>query len=234
MKRRLPLILLLLAGTLIDPLIPLIYSGEIAGRINVTKSLTRRRVTLSPYAQRGVALSLLPEAPLTAKDELSRVAIYLEGPGLKSAAPQTAQLDQRNRRFEPETVIIPVGSTVSFPNSDPIFHNVFSLSKPRAFDLGYYPAGQTRKLQFDKPGVIQVFCHLHPNMSAAIVITPNHWSTRPREDGTFLLESIPPGRYELVVWHKSAGFFRRRVDVKEATTASVDFEIPIRDSAVAP
>jgi plastocyanin len=235
MKRCLPAAkLLFLVSAVINPLIPFIYSGDITGRIKVTNGLTKKRVTLSPYAQRGGALPLLPEAPLAANDELSRVAIYLEGTGLKPAEPLVAQLDQRNRRFEPEVVIIPTGSTVSFPNSDPIFHNVFSLSKPRAFDLGYYPEGQTRKVQFDTPGIVQVFCHLHPNMSAAIVVTPSRWSTQPRNDGTFVLSSIPPGRYQLVVWHKSAGFFRRKVEVKDSTVVSLNFEIPVRDSSPEP
>jgi plastocyanin len=233
MKHPVPLALLLFAW-LINPLIPPIYSGEIIGRINVTKGLTKRRITLAPYAQRGVALPVLSETQMAAKDELSRVVIYLEGPGLKAGEPVAAQLDQRNRSFEPEIVVIPVGSTVSFPNSDPIFHNVFSLSKPKAFDLGYYPAGQARKLTFDKPGVIQVFCHLHSNMAAAIVVTPNAWSTRPWNDGTFALDSIPSGKYQLVVWHKSAGFFRRKIDVKDSGTEVLDFEIPVRESAVQP
>ena len=232
--KRASFLLLFLAGTLINPLISLSFSGAIAGRINVTKSLTKRRVTFSPYVQRGAALPLLPEVSLPVDDEFNRIAIYLEGPGLGPSAPLVAQLDQRNQRFEPEIVVIPVGSTVSFPNSDPIFHNVFSLSKPKAFDLGYYPAGQSRRLQFDRPGIIQVFCHLHPNMSAAIVVTPNQWSTRPRDDGTFVLSSIPPGKYQLVVWHKSAGFFRRKVEVKDGTAVSMDFEIPIRESSPEP
>jgi len=233
MKYRLPVLLLLLCAEFMNLLVRPTYSGEIVGRINVTKSLTRRRITLAPYA-RGVALPLVTETPLSAQDELHRVVIYLEGTGLKPAEPLSAQLDQRNRCFEPEIVVIPAGSTVSFPNFDPIFHNVFSLSKSRAFDLGYYPEGQTRKLTFDKPGIIQVFCHLHSNMTAAIVVTPNEWSTRPRDDGSFSLGPIPPGKYELVVWHKSAGFFQRKIDVKEARTEPVNFEIPIRESSVQP
>jgi len=206
-----------------------IFSGEITGRINITKSLTKRRVAPTPYAQRGVALPLLSQSPMAAKDELSRVVIYLEGPAVQPVVPMSAQLNQHNRSFEPEIVVVPVGSTVSFPNSDPIFHNVFSLSKPKSFDLGYYPEGQTRKVTFDKPGVIQVFCHLHSNMTAAIVVSPNEWSTRPRDDGTFSLDSVPPGKYQLVVWHKSAGFFQRKVEVKPNAAAVLDFEIPVRE-----
>jgi plastocyanin len=227
-------VLLALSVWLVSPLIQSVYSGEIVGRISITRSLTRRRVTLVPYAQRGVAMPVLPNSPVVPAEELNRVVIYLEGPGLKPGEPTTAQLDQRNRTFEPEIVVIPVGSTVSFPNSDPIFHNVFSLSKCKAFDLGYYPEGQTRKLIFDKPGVVQVFCHLHSNMAAAIVVTPNQWTSRPRDDGTFSLGPIPAGRYQLVVWHKSAGFFRRGIDVKEGQTEVLNFEIPVREPTAQP
>ena len=122
---------------------------------------------------------------------------------------------------------MPVGSTVSFPNSDPIFHNVFSLSKVKAFDLGYYPAGQTRTVRFDRAGIVQVFCHLHSNMSAAIVVVPNAWSTRPDRDGAYALRSIPRGRYRLIVWHKSAGFFEREIDLRAFDSLPVDFNIPL-------
>ena len=133
-------------------------------------------------------------------------------------------------RFDPEILVIPVGSTVSFPNGDPIFHNVFSLSKPKQFDLGYYPVGQSRTVKFDKAGVVQVYCHLHPQMSAAILIVDSSWYTQPDEDGTFPFLKIPAGTYELVAWHKSAGFFKRRVELSETGSIKVDLTIPLRDT----
>src|SRR5580704_1837619 len=129
--------------------------GSISGHVVITKVLTKKRVTLPSYDIRGVAVN--SESPNRsaiidpAGDELSRVIIYLEGPGLKSAAPERDKLTQKNRHFDPEIIVVPVGSTVSFPNEDPIFHNVFSLSKVRSFDLGYYPAGETRSVRFDRP-----------------------------------------------------------------------------------
>src|SRR5262249_34905130 len=117
-------------------------------------------------------------------------------------------------------------------NSDPIFHNVFSLSSTKSFDLGNYSAGQSRSVTFPKPGLVQLHCHLHPNMSGAILITPNSVFTQPDEDGEFSLSGLPIGRYQLVVWHKSAGFFRRSIEVRStATPVTVDFEIPLTDSA---
>ena len=120
------------------------------------------------------------------------LAIYLEGPAA-TVTPTNTKLIQQDMRFDPEILVIPVGSTVSFPNGDPIFHNVFSLSKPKQFDLGYYPVGQSRTVKFDKAGVVQVYCHLHPQMSAAILIVDSSWYTRPDEDGHLFLFQSPGG-----------------------------------------
>ena len=104
-------------------------------------------------------------------------------------------------------IVVPAGSTVSFPNLDPIFHNVFSLSKPKSFDLGNYPKDHTRTVTFPKPGIVIVGCHLHANMSAVIVVTPNRWSTTADAQGHFTLPAVPPGAYTVVAWHKSVGIF---------------------------
>jgi len=162
--------------------------------------------------------------------EWNDIAIFLEGQLPEPDRHIQAELKQEGQRFEPQLVIIPVGSTVSFPNADPIFHNVFSLSGAKRFDLGYYPAGQTRIVRFDQPGVVQVYCHLHPNMYAAIVVAPNRWYSRLNEDGNFSFHDVPPGTYQLVAWHINAGFFRREVQVQAATGKDVLVEIPIRDS----
>ena len=208
--------------------------AEIKGRVLVSKALTKKRVTMPSYQFRGAAVDALnaesPHNVAPVFDELSRVVVYLEAPELGPGTPITATLTQRNRQFDPEFVVIPVGSVVSFPNADPIFHNVFSLSKAKAFDLGYYPDGQTQFVRFDRSGVVQVYCHLHADMAAAILVVPTAFWTRPRPDGSFSLPGIPPGGYELVVWHRSAGFFQRRVTVKGDETLTVDLEIPLNAS----
>ena len=134
---------------------------------------------------------------------------------------------QQNRRFVPDTLVIPAGSTVSFPNLDPIFHNVFSLSRSASFDLGNYPKDQTRVVTFVKPGVIFVGCHLHPNMGAVIVVTPNSWCAMADRTGQFTLNRVPPGSYTVVAWHKAAGVFRQRIQVRDDRAAAVQFVIPL-------
>ncbi len=102
-------------------------------------------------------------------------------------------LNQQGSRFDPELIVVPTGSTIQFPNLDPIFHNVFSLSKARKFDLGYYPEGQSRSVKFNDAGVVQVYCHIHANMYAAIVVTDSPWYVKPEADGSFSFSNVPAG-----------------------------------------
>jgi plastocyanin len=210
----------------------LLQAGDIEGTIIVQHKLTKRKVTSSAdLYHRGPSVELGSDRvqdPLAF--ERSHVVVYVEG-NLPSKAVST-ELSQEDRRFSPDLVVVPAGSTVSFPNMDPIFHNVFSLSKPKSFDLGNYPKGHTRTVVFTKPGIVFVDCHLHPNMSAVIVVTPNSWSTKVDASGSFVLPKLPPGTYTVVAWHKSAGFFRKSVRVTETGSASVEFTIPISEDSV--
>jgi plastocyanin len=213
-------------------------SGVIAGRVVITKALTRKRVSMPAYNMRGVSLATPDSATVAGAtsglDEFSRVVVYLEGPGLAAGKPTTVTLTQKDRHFDPEVVVVPVGSTVSFPNDDPIFHNVFSLSKVKSFDLGYYPAGQTRLVRFSQPGVVQVYCHLHADMSAAVLALDTDKWTRPDEAGSFSFRDLPAGTYELVAWHRSAGFFRRKITIRSGETLPVNFTIPLHTEDAGP
>ena len=211
-------------------------SQEITGTILIKKKLTKPSVTaeVSMY-QRGTSVELgkdNPQDPLAF--ERSRVVVYLEGPASSPAGPPRAAtfaMQQLNRRFSPDLLVIPAGTTVSFPNMDPIFHNVFSLSKPKTFDLGSYVKGDSRNVLMAKPGVVYVYCHLHPNMEATIVVTPNRWFARSDADGQFRIPNVPPGQYTVVAWHKAAGFFRKYIIVEPSRNAVVDFFIPLPDDS---
>ncbi|MEX2260421.1 MAG: carboxypeptidase regulatory-like domain-containing protein [Bryobacteraceae bacterium] len=210
-----------------------IRAADIEGMIVVKHKLTKPKVTASAssYA-RGAAVELGSggqEDPLAF--ERTRVAIYLEGD--LPSKPVAATMEQKNRQFLPDTVVIPAGSTVSFPNLDAIFHNVFSLSKPKTFDLGNYSRDHTRTVTFPKPGIVFVHCHLHPNMAAAIVVSPNGWNAKADAAGRFTLRSVPQGRYTVVAWHKAAGFFRQTVQVRENRGATVEFLIPLDEDGIA-
>jgi plastocyanin len=208
-------------------------AADLNGTVVIEKKLTRRNVTATaPAYQRGAPVVLgtkLGPADDPLAFERSHVVVYLEGMG-PTAPNRTASLEQRidqqDRQFVPDLVVAPVGSTVSFPNMDAIFHNVFSLSKPKSFDLGNYPKGQTRTVVFPAAGIVYVYCHLHPNMTASIVITPNRWAAKVDEDGRFLVPDVPPGKYTAVAWHKAAGFFRQTIVVAEGAAPPLRFVIP--------
>ncbi|MGH9347934.1 MAG: cupredoxin domain-containing protein [Vicinamibacterales bacterium] len=125
---------------------------------------------------------------------------------IDSAPPRTAgrlTLAQRNKTFLPHVLAVPVGSTVAFPNNDQIFHNVFSLAGPQPFDLGLYRAGATRERRFTRPGRYRVFCNIHPQMTALVIVVPTPHTATVGADGRFVLD-LPPGRYRVTALSERA------------------------------
>ncbi len=207
---------------------------DITGTILIKKKLTNQRGTpTDSIYQRGAAVQLGKDAVEDPLDfERSRVVIYLEGlepADSKLANSVNFKIAQIDRRFTPDLLVVPIGSKVSFPNMDPIFHNIFSLSKPKSFDLGSYDKGESREVAFPKPGIVDIYCHLHPNMESTVVVTPNRWYARSDRSGQFQIHDVPPGKYTIVAWHKSAGFFRKSIVVEAGHGAVADFFIPIGD-----
>ena len=111
-------------------------------------------------------------------------------------APRRFTLSQKNKTFQPRVLAVPLGSTVDFPNNDPIYHNVFSLSGPQPFDLGLYRAGETRPRTFTSPGTYRIFCNIHPQMTAIVVVAPSAFTAVAAPDGRFTMD-LPPGRFRL-------------------------------------
>jgi plastocyanin len=142
-----------------------------------------------------------------AKDA-SNAVIWLTPVGGSSETPhqeasKIPQLVQKNKSFHPSLLVVPVGGKVEFPNQDPIFHNVFSLFEGKRFDLGLYESGTTRFVQFDKPGISYIFCNIHAQMSAVIIAvnTPYYGISDAR--GEITIANVPPGRYDVQVFHTS-------------------------------
>ena len=206
----------------------LLAAADVRGTISINRKLTHRTVTApAGLYQHGAAVDLgrdREEDPIAF--ERSHVAVYLEAALSPSTGSGEPQMEQRERQFAPDLLVIPRGATVSFPNFDPIFHNVFSLSKAKSFDLGNYAKGDTRRVTFSSPGLVAVYCHLHPNMSATIVVAPSAFATRADRDGNFVLKDVPPGTYTLVAWHKSAGTFHKSVVQTAAGASEVNFVLP--------
>jgi hypothetical protein len=131
--------------------------------------------------------------------------------------------------------VLPVlrGSTVRFPNEDPVFHNVFSLSRVRSFDLGRYPKGASKSVRFERAGIVQVFCHIHTDMSAVVLVLENPFFTVPAR-GHYAIEGVPPGDYRVVAWHERIKPLEYRVHVEAGKTAVLDLNIPLPPEARRP
>ena len=112
------------------------------------------------------------------------------------------RLVQRNKSFEPHVLVVPVGSSVEFPNRDPFFHNVFSLFEGKRFDLGLYEAGSTRNVVFDKPGISYIFCNIHSEMSAVVIAVSSSYYGISDGRGRVAIPHVPPGRYTLRIWYE--------------------------------
>ncbi len=184
--------------------------GAIEGRVTILRDL-------SASLRRPNVADLGMPRPADPPDR-RRSVVYLETAPLgafEEAEKPRAVLDQRNQSFAPYVLAIPAGTTVDFPNNDGTYHNVFSLSKARRFDLGRYPRGQSRSVRFDRPGVVRVFCEIHSHMSAFILVFAHRYFSMTDDEGRFRIEGLPPGRYTVVVWNDGEDRERREVHVPE-------------------
>jgi plastocyanin len=128
-----------------------------------------------------------------------------------------ARMDQRNETFMPHVLAIVAGTTVDFPNNDVTYHNVFSLSKAKPFDLGRYAAGRSESMRFERPGIVRVFCEIHSHMSAFILVFAHRYFAVTEDDGRYRLDNVPPGTYTVIAWHESAPPESRRIIVGDTT-----------------
>jgi plastocyanin len=156
-----------------------------------------------------------------------RAVIYLESESIKAQTfvPPAAHpiLDQKDLTFYPQVLPIIVGTTVDFPNRDNLFHNVFSYSQPKEFDLGRYPTGTMKSVRFDKPGVVRVYCDIHSHMNATILILENPYFAVPDEQGSYTIKNVPAGTYTVKFWCGRELAGSQSVTVKGGDAANVNF-----------
>src|SRR5215813_1133297 len=173
-----------------------------------------------------VAVQHNPEsAKRNGKVDNSNVVIWLEpkdvGGNMHSPGRLQWRLVQKNKQFVPALLVVPVGSSVEFPNQDPFFHNVFSLFDGKRFDLALYQAGTSRGVRFDREGVSYIFCNIHPDMHAVVIAlkTPLYAVSAP--SGSFNIADVPPGEYVLHVWYE-----RTKRDLLQALNQPVTVSSP--------
>jgi plastocyanin len=137
--------------------------------------------------------------------DASQVAVWLtplDGASVPFAAVKAPELIQRNKSFEPHVIVVQVGTVVLFPNKDPLFHNIFSMYDGKRFDLGLYEAGTTRSVRFDRPGVSYLFCNIHAEMSAVVVVVETPYFALSDRAGHVAISNVPDGRYQEHVWYE--------------------------------
>ena len=149
------------------------------------------------------SVSVTDKAGRKASD-LSDTVISLEGARVK-AKPAKAMMTMRAKSFTPHVVVVPVGGTVDFPNEDPIFHNAFSVSGENRFDLQLYKRPKSGSFTFQHPGIVRVYCNIHPQMSALIVVRDSPYYAKANPDGSFALAGVAAGKYTLRAWHERGG-----------------------------
>jgi plastocyanin len=196
--------------------------GSIRGRVDV------RRTVAAPERRPGVADFAAP--PPRDLPDTRRAVVYLESapsPAFDEREPVRMQMDQRNETFYPHVLAVTVGSIVDFPNSDSTYHNVFSLSKAKRFDLGRYARGKSKPVTFDHPGVVRVFCDIHSHMSAFILVFNHPYFATTDSDGRYRIDNLPPGTYSVVAWHEGEARDTRSITIPpQGGPIDLDFEIP--------
>ena len=177
---------------------------------------------LLPVAAGADVLSGTVTTKVRAGASPSAIVVYAEPlAGSAPAAPAKAyEITQKNKSFTPRVLGVPVGATVTFPNDDEIFHNVFSLTSGQAFDLGLYRAGASKSRTFTSPGVVRVFCNIHPQMTALVVAAATPWITTAAADGAWRLE-LPAGRYRVTALSERAAPVTAEVSVTGTATAAL-------------
>jgi plastocyanin len=195
--------------------------GAIRGRVDI------QRVVTGPERRPGVADLESPgqrEMPDT-----RRAIVYLEtapAAALEAREPGRARMDQRNETFLPHVLAVDVGTLVDFPNNDSTYHNVFSLSRPKRFDLGRYARGRSKSVRFDRPGIVRVFCDIHSHMSAFVLVFSHPFYATTEADGRYRIDNIPPGSYTVSAWHEGAARETRTVAIPpQGGAVDLDFLI---------
>jgi plastocyanin len=200
-------------------------AGVIHGVLHVPPVASPVEAPANRYPGRAASLPrvapMVHGAPTDAVISIQRIPAAADS-ALAARREEIPKLAQKDPSFVPRVLAIPPGASVDFPNLDPIFHNVFSVSPVKRFDLGKYPRGQSRRVTFGKAGLVQVYCDIHANMAAFILVLPNSAFARPDDRGAFALPDLPPGTYTLKVWHPDLPELSRTVAVPAQGDVALD------------
>lgn len=195
-------------------------AGTLRGRVEIHRA--------APAIERRPSVSDLgtPE-PRDVTDRL-RSVVYLETAprgAFEPAEPGRATMDQRKETFVPHVLAITTGTVVDFLNSDTFYHNVFSLSKTKAFDLGRYAVGKSKPVRFDRPGIVRVFCDIHSHMNAFILVFSHRYFALTDAEGRYHIDNVPAGTYNVIAWNEGTASDAKSITVSDGGTADLDFTV---------
>ena len=197
--------------------------GSVSGTVRLVTAAPAPPAMLSPYARSRYRP---PARPESSPGSPETVVVFLRTTGTQPESPRRpVSVVQRNRTIIPHVTAVRVGTSIDFPNQDDVFHNLFSLSATERFNLGRYPPGESRSQLFDRAGLVRLFCDIHSEMGAVIVVLDTPYFTQPDADGGYTIAGVPAGEYTLVAGHDVAGSDSTRVVVRDGQVTAVDFTL---------
>lgn len=196
----------------------------IHGVVRVPPESSEESRTPNPYPGRA---SSLQQRELAQRGSVTDAVVYVEAlprtvDSTLVAPSRVASMEQRDQAFQPRVLAVVAGESVGFPNRDPIFHNVFSVSPVKRFDLGRYVKGKSKSVTFHKAGLVNVYCEIHSDMAGFILVVPNRAFAQPDKTGRYSLPPLPPGQYTVVAWHPDLKTTRRSVQVSDSADVALD------------
>jgi len=173
-------------------------TARVALALAVTLALAGPRAVAAPETEPLNGRALAGGKPM------ADVVIWLDAPSAPRPRERRFVVHQRNMQFEPRVLAAPVGSTVDLPNNDRVFHNVFSFTNGKPFDLGLYPTGASKRITLDRAAVNRLYCNIHPHMGAYIVAVDSPYYATSDRTGSFSIADVPAGRYTFHAWRSGA------------------------------
>src|SRR5688572_1248190 len=211
------------AGAALACAVPSTEAGTIRGQVDLSAAGTSSAARANPYPGRANSMAGGGERGRGGAGETVILLAKLPAGVAVVPPPATARpaLEQKQQAFAPRVLAVQAGTTVVFPNRDPVYHNVFSVSPAKRFDLGKYSQGHSRRVRFDKPGLVNVYCDIHSDMAAWVYVVSHHVFDQANASGHFTLPEVPAGHYTLVAWHPDRGESTYEVDVPARGEATV-------------
>lgn len=202
-----------------------IHTGSVTGKIEILKMNAMEPSQHAARHHTYGTMTMTSQRP-PATNEYANIVVYLEGQNLKpepQRVPSHSQIDQRNAEFLPHVLPVLRGTVVDFINRDNMYHNVFSLSPTKKFNIGRRPTGQAVPIVMDKPGIVEIFCDIHSNMAAYILVLDNNFFTQPNKQGNYSIDHIPSGTYTLKVWHERLTSQEQNITISPNSTTTINF-----------